>query len=136
MGTTMCSLSVKEVAQYYVNMKSDVYACFLDATKAFDRVRFDCLFLALLKRRVKYPDLRLLLDLYNRQQVRTSWGASSSEYFSSANGIRQGGIISPILFCIYLDALIELFFVWLLQHLLVAIPSNVSMQLTTHPYVQ
>lgn len=36
MGTTMCTLALKEVVQYYFNQKSEVYACFLDCTKAFD----------------------------------------------------------------------------------------------------
>ena len=34
----MCTLIYKEI--YYINNGSDVYSCFLDATKAFDRVNY------------------------------------------------------------------------------------------------
>ena len=98
---------MKEVVLHYMNRESDVFASFLDATKAFDRVRFNCLFEALVERKVKWPDLRMLLDLYCNQRVRTSWGACSSAQFKVSNGIRQGSIISPILFSVYVDPLIE-----------------------------
>jgi len=106
-STTSCSLVLKEVVNYYLNRGTDVFACFLDATKAFDRVRFDVLFETLIHRKVQWPDLRLLLDLYTRQRARISWKSATSSFFRSANGIRQGSIISPLLFCIYLDSLIE-----------------------------
>ena len=33
------------------------------------------------------------------------WGEASSEYFTISNGVRQGGILSPCLFPVYVDAL-------------------------------
>lgn len=107
MGTSLCTLGVKEVVTRYLNRNSPVFSCFLDATKAFDRVRFDYLFQTLIDRRVNWCDLRLLFDLYSRQKVRTSWHDSHSEYFTACNGIRQGSIASPVLFCVYLDGLID-----------------------------
>ena len=58
---------------------------------------------------VKLCDLRLLLDLYTctRLKVRTTWKQSNSDYFKTTNDIRQGGIASPVLFCTYLDGIIE-----------------------------
>ena len=103
----MCTLILKEVVTYYRAMKSSVYSCFLDATKAFDRIRFDRLFAELIARRVSMPDLRLLLHLYVNQRVRTTWRESASNYFSVSNGIRQGSIASPILFCVYLNGLLS-----------------------------
>ena len=105
-STATCTYVVKEVAQYYINGGSDVYACFLDATKAFDRVQFSRLFEVLIDRRVHPIDLRLLLDLYKRQSCRTRWKGGTSPYFSVGNGIRQGSVISPVLFCAYLDILL------------------------------
>ncbi len=34
------------------------------------------------------------------------WGSSVSETFNGVNGVRQGGVISPILFTVYMDQLI------------------------------
>ena len=39
------NLKLKEVATYYLNRDSSVYACFIDASKAFDRVRYMISFL-------------------------------------------------------------------------------------------
>ena len=33
------------------------------------------------------------------------WGATNSTQFTVANGVKQGGIISPILFNVYMDDL-------------------------------
>ncbi len=35
------------------------------------------------------------------------WKEEFSELFTTTNGIGQGGVISPVLFCIYMDALLN-----------------------------
>ena len=106
-STAMCTLVLKEVINYYLNNNSDVYTCFIDATKAFDRIRYDKLFKILINRGVPAMALRALLDLYQRQVLRTSWNGKFSRSFSPSNGIRQGGVISPLLFCVYMDELLK-----------------------------
>ena len=39
-STSMCTALVKEVVSYYNGRNTNVYACLLDATKAFDCVRY------------------------------------------------------------------------------------------------
>ena len=107
MGTTMCTLIIKEVINYYNKNGSNIYSCFLDATKAFDRVRYDQLFSLLLKRKLNAVDIRALLDLYSRQRTRTVWDGAYSASFTSINGIRQGSIASPIMYCVYMDELLK-----------------------------
>ena len=105
-STVMCTLVLKEVVRYYNNLSTEVFSCFVDATKAFDRIRYDKLFMLLAKRGIPPIILRTLLDLYQRQQLCTRWKGHKSGLFSTSNGIRQGGVISPILFCVYLDELL------------------------------
>ena len=102
----MCNMSMKETVRYYGNRGSKVYACFMDASKAFGRIRYDKLFAILLNHGLPCVVVRTLLDMYMRQKVRTSWQGVNSEYFSISNGIRQGGILSPILYTIYADELL------------------------------
>ena len=108
LGTTICTQTVKEIIKYYMANKSQVYSCFLDATKAFDCVRFDRLFELLIKRGVNMIDLRALFDLYIRQSTRATWEGKLSYEFHSTNGIRQGSIASPLLYAVYMDSLLEL----------------------------
>ncbi len=85
--TVMCTLVLKEVINYYLNNKSDVYTCFIDATKAFDCIMYDKLFQILIKRDVPALALRMILDLYQRQGMRTVWRGQFSRTFSVCNGI-------------------------------------------------
>ena len=50
--------------------------------------------------------VRILLTWYSDQQVSVLWNSSISEKFSISNGVRQGGVLSPILFTIYMDELL------------------------------
>ena len=49
-STSMCTLTLKEIIKYFTNKGSIVYVCLLDASKAFDRLKFSCLFRLLLKK--------------------------------------------------------------------------------------
>jgi len=41
-GTKLCVWTLKNIIQYYTSRGSPVYLCFLDASKAFDRVNYWC----------------------------------------------------------------------------------------------
>ena len=106
MTCNLPKLILKEVVGYYMNNGSDVYTCYVDTTKAFDRVQYDKLCCLLIERGVPPVIVRVMLDLYVRQCMRTHWRGYVSE-FGTTNGIRQGGVISPVLFCIYIDELLS-----------------------------
>ena len=82
-------------------------ACSLDATKAFDRVNYVKLFNLLLERNLPGVIIRLLFDSYSRQFVYTRWNSALSDPIPMENGVKQGGVLSPILFCIYFDELFK-----------------------------
>ena len=50
---------------------------------------------------------RLLLFMYTRQSLRVKWGNTVSSEFTVSNGVKQGGVLSPILFAIYTDGLLK-----------------------------
>ena len=82
-----------------------MFICFLDASKAFDRVNHWKLFDKLLDRGMDTHLVKLLCSWYNSQRFHVRWGKSLSEGFSVSNGVRQGGILSPFLFNVYTDEL-------------------------------
>ena len=80
----------------------------LDATKAFDSVEYCKLFCLLVSRDLPSACLRLLLNMYANSSTRIAWNGICSTMFLVENGVKQGEIMSPILFCIYLDGLLNL----------------------------
>ena len=95
----LCTGLLKNVIHNYLESDSHVYGCFLDASKAFDRVDHALLFEKLLHR-------HLLLSWYISQQLKVRCSNTFSEPFNISNGVRQGGVLSPILFTIYIDDLL------------------------------
>ena len=103
-STTLCTGVLKAVINRYLNNGSKVYACLIDASKAFDLVDHRIL---MLEKGTPKPVARLLLRWYKSQQLCIRWMGISLEYFKVTNGVHQGGVLSPILFIIYLDSLLE-----------------------------
>ena len=103
----MCTADLKEIISHYTKRASNVYMCSLDATKAFDKVNFVILFKMLLQRNIPSIVLRLILDLYSRQSVKAACNCKKSFSFNVMNGVRQGGVLSPIIFNVYLDELLH-----------------------------
>ena len=49
---------------------------------------------------------KMLLKKPNKEQtMQIKWGKHFSEPFHVSNGVRQGGVLSPYLFAVYLDDL-------------------------------
>ena len=105
-STTLCTGVVKNVVSRYIHRGSSVLGCFLDVSKAFDLVNHGILFQKLLDRGLPLPVIRFLSSWY-RAQMRVHWNNSLSIPFGVSNGVRQGSVLSPILFSVYLDDLLE-----------------------------
>ena len=97
---------VKNVVSHYIHSGSSVYGCFLDASKAFDLVDHNILFKKLLDRGLHPVVVRLLSSWYSSQECRVRWGTCLSSSFRVSNGVRQGSVLSPLLFAVYLDGLL------------------------------
>ena len=97
-STTLCTGVVKNIISRYIHSGSSVHGCFLDASKAFDLVDHSLLFQKLIDRG---------LPRYSSQIMKVRWDKSLSSPFHVSNGVRQGGVLSPVLFSVYLDGLLE-----------------------------
>ncbi len=104
-STDMCIFLMKEVIDFYNTLSSPVYVCYMDASKAFDRINHGHLFQKLLDRNLPPIIVRLLLNWFSTQQFSVLWDGVVSVPFKVTNGVRQGGVLSPQLFNVYMDEL-------------------------------
>ena len=65
------------------------------------------LFDVLVQRKLSPIFYRLLLDMYTSHVTRIMWNGVLSERLLVKNGVKQGGVLSRVLFCIYSDGLLE-----------------------------
>ena len=86
----MCIHAFRQTIEYYKQNSSPVFICYMDATKAFDRVNHWLLFKKLLDRNMPLHIVRLLACRYRTQRFNVQWGGCSSKCFSAANGVPQG----------------------------------------------
>ena len=104
-STTMCTWMVLETIDHFTKNGSDVFICVMDMKKAFDLVKQSKLFEKLMERNIPAVVLRLLLDMYCKQEANVRWNNKTSRSFPISNGVKQGAVLSPRLYCIYMDDL-------------------------------
>ena len=99
----MCIYTLKEYIEYYKNRGTTVFVTFLDASKAFDRLNDWLLFDILVKKCVFLFIIQLLCFWYTNKKMVVRWGITISTQFTVATGVKQGGIISFILFNMHMN---------------------------------
>ena len=77
---------------------NDVYVCFVDFEKAFDRVNWVKMFEILKDLHVDWKDRRLLKDLYMNQEAVIRVADGESKPGIIGRGVRQGCTISPLFY--------------------------------------
>lgn len=107
LSTNSCTFVADEVIQYYLSRNTDVHVMMLDASKAFDCVNYLTLFRTLLKKGLCPLVARVVLQMHISQLLSVRWKSVQSRSFSVSNGVKQGGILSPIFFSIYTDTMLD-----------------------------
>jgi hypothetical protein len=105
-GTAFVTSMVNDCASYYKAKGSPMYLCSLDAEKCFDSIWHAGLLYKL------WPILPLhhwlfVYRWYESSKAVVSWNGDKSFEFDIARGMRQGSVLSPTLFNIFLDELLH-----------------------------
>ena len=100
---------VNETIQYSSsNGAKPVSLLLLDASKEFDKVSFYTLFNMLLDKKMCPRIVKLLYYMYTNLSCYVTWANNRSETLNISNGVKQGGVTSPLLFSTLDNLFLEL----------------------------
>ncbi|MEW8546516.1 MAG: reverse transcriptase family protein, partial [Candidatus Thiodiazotropha sp.] len=93
------------VQKYLRHKRGRLYAIFVDFEKAFDRVNRNILWQKLSSQNVSSKMVKMLNSIYTSvlSCVKTQSGLTG--YFNCPVGVKQGCILSPLLFCLFINDL-------------------------------
>ena len=100
-GTRNAIFVLRTLGERCREVNVNLYCCFIDYTKAFDRVQHNILFEILSERDLSDKDLRLEQDLYFNQHAVIKLDNDLSGEVPIEIGVRQGDVLSPDFFSIY-----------------------------------
>ncbi|KAI8436544.1 hypothetical protein MSG28_010075 [Choristoneura fumiferana] len=105
-GTREALFAVQVLVQKCKDMQQDVFLCFIDYEKAFDRVLHDRLIAILKDIGLDDKDVRIIQNLYWNQRATVRVDGEETDEVEIKRGVRQGCILSPTLFNLYSEAII------------------------------
>ena len=94
-----------EVIRSRREQRKDTFCAFLDLKKAYDTIPRDTIWKRLDQVGIKGKMLRVLKSLYNGVQSSVVVGEEMTDWFRVNVGLRQGCMLSPILFILVIDEL-------------------------------
>jgi Reverse transcriptase (RNA-dependent DNA polymerase) len=100
--------TVRCVVDYYTKQGGTVNMCALDLRKAFDKMNHWGLYIKLMDRMLPNRLLSTLEFWFELCLSCVRWGNTYSAYAKFVCGVRQGGVLSPYLFAIYMDDVVKL----------------------------
>ena len=107
-GTRDHIANLRWIMERQLEYGQEVHICFIDYSKAFDCINHSVMWRTLKEMGFPTHLVMLLKSLYENQEaaVRTEYG--DTEIFRIGKGVRQGCILSPILFNLYAERIIRM----------------------------
>jgi hypothetical protein len=105
-GCADAMFTLRYVVDHFTSRGSMVYAAALDISKAFDTVNHQQLIIKMSQAGIPHWVTSLISSWYSKLYVAVRWNGCLSNYFKVNSGVRQGSILSPALFNLYINQLI------------------------------
>ena len=100
-------MSIKVLAQQGRAGNVNIFACFIDLQSAYDLVPRDLLFKILEAYDLPSIIIRIIRSVYDSAEFCVRVGAGAASIFNSERGLLQGSVLSPVLFNVFLQAIID-----------------------------
>ncbi|KAK6182054.1 hypothetical protein SNE40_009820 [Patella caerulea] len=98
--------ALSSMIQKYLSKKGGKFYCFyVDFSKAYDRVQREKLMYQLINNNIHGRMIVILRSIYRSVQARIRCESQLSDTFTCSAGLRQGCVLSPWLFAIYINEL-------------------------------
>ena len=97
-GTRNAILTLKNLGQRAIEMKKDLFLCFVDYKKAFDKIKHNEINCMLDRIEIDDKYLRIIQNLYYEQTAAVKINDKACDFTPIQRGIRQGCVLSRDLF--------------------------------------
>ena len=106
-GTRNAIFILRMLLETAIERQRNLYVCFIDYSKAFDKVRHENLIEILQSLDIDGKDVRILRNLYWEQTAGVRVQNEVGEYCAIRRGVRQGCVFSPDLFNLYTEQIMR-----------------------------
>ena len=95
--------SLHAILDWYLKKRKRVYTAFVDYRKAFDLIDRSSLWLKLINHGVDGKLLKIIRQIYDKSKSCISYNGTTSEFFQTNIGVKQGENLSPLLFALFIN---------------------------------
>ena len=106
-GTIEQIFALEQIIEKAIEFNNPVFIVFIDFTKAFDSIKFDCLWKLLGETSINKRYIKLLKSTYDDSTASIKTDIGISRPVKILKGVKQGDILSALLFCIVIAAIIS-----------------------------
>ena len=104
--TSDAHIIINNLVQKYCHKRNTkIFSCFVDFAKAFDTLSRDILLKKLLSHNIKGKFFNIIRNIYTNDKARIKIQNQVTQPFEINKGVRQGCVLSPLLFNIFLSDL-------------------------------
>lgn len=89
------------------NERKKIYCFFIDFKAAFDTIGRNALFYKLQRMGISAKFLKVIKELYENTEAAVWDGENLSEWFTTSMGVKQGCLLSPLLFALFINDMHE-----------------------------
>ena len=104
-STTDAIYILMSIVQKYLSENKRLYVVFVDMFKCFDSIYRNGLWLKLFNSGIQGKTLAIIRDMYQKVKSCVRCCNSYSDFFEYAVGLRQGEVLSPLLFSLFVEDL-------------------------------
>ena len=105
--TTNSIFALRMLIEKYRKGQSELHCVFMDLEKAYDRVPREELWYCMRKSGIVEKYVQLVQDMYEGSEIMVRCAVGTTECFQVRFGLHQGSVLSPFLFAVIMDRLMD-----------------------------